>query len=495
MQLIINLNFPFGRFHGREFPPSPSRLFQSLIAGSHRGIYELQNAEVRDNALVWLEQLSPPLIESSVQISSGIGSTNYVPNNDNSFSHNRTAKSLQAFVLHEKNVIRFVWTFSDDTENRRSAEVICKMARLVTHLGHGQDLVFARGEIVEGVVFASEQSMVFRPKMRDGGNWTSPAKGALASYKKRYQEFLQTGNSHTINAAVRQVEYVSDDTLDLICPYALFEIQRLEDERFYDFDGEKLRKCAAMVRHEAVQIFYPSKKAHERKIEKANRFKKFYTEDLVLRKILGHKSTPNNEKNQSVNEPHLAFIPLPHLYPPHPSGDIHRVILAGFGFDESEQDLFNDVIRNLNGVELKDIEKRKPNEEEGEPIARLIKIENHYDDKFFNQFYGNSAKVWRSVTPIILSGFTRRGRKPEHLIYRALNQIGIENDAIESVAVFRRPLVPKTFRAVDYKIAENDYLSESPRYHAEIIFKRPVRGVLVVGRGRHAGFGLMMPFE
>lgn len=495
MQLIVNLNFPFGRFHGREFPPSPSRLFQSLIAGSHCGIYELQNVEIRDNALVWLENLLPPLIESSVSIQSGTGSTNYVPNNDNSFSHNRTAKSLQAFVFDEGNSIRFVWTFSDNAENRQNAEVICKMARLVTHLGHGQDLVFARSKIVEAVDFADGKSTIFRPRMRDGGSWTSPAKGALASYRKRYWEFLQTGNSHTINAAVRQVEYVSDDTLNLTCPYALFEIQRLEDERFYDFDGEKLRKCAATVRHEAVKIFYPSKKDNEKKIEKANRFKEFYTEELVLRKILGHKSNPNNEKNQSVNEAHLAFIPLPHLYPPHPSGDIHRVLLAGFGFDESEQDLFNDVVGNLNGAKLKDLEKRKPNEDEGEPIAQLIRVENQDDNKFFNQFYGKSAKVWRSVTPIILSGFTRRGRKPEHLVYRALNQIGIENDAIESVAVFRSPIVPKTFHPMDYKIAPNDYLNESPRYHTEIIFKRPVRGVLVVGRGRHAGFGLMMPIE
>lgn len=509
MQLTINLNFPFGRFHGREFPPSPTRFFQALIAGTHCGIYEKQNEGVRNAAFEWLEKLAPPTIITCRFTESGKGTNNFVPNNDNGREpnkYNQTArfpwlheksatKSMQAFVFHEENAIRFVWNFPNDAKNKQNAEVICRMARLVTNLGHGQDSVFARGEIVEEVDFAPEQSTVYRPSLRDGGSWTTPAKGALASYKKRYREFLQTGNSHAINAAVRQVEYVSGDTLDLTCPYALFEIQRLEDERFYDFDGEKLRKCAATVRHEAIKIFYPSKKDNERKIEKADRFKKFYTEDLVLRKILGHKSNPDNEKNQSINEAHLAFIPLPHLYPPHPSGDIHRVLLAGFGFDESEQDLFNDVVGNLNGAELKDLEKREPSEEEGEPIAQLIRVENQDDNKFFNQFYGKSAKVWRSVTPIILSGFTRRGRKPEHLVYRALNQIGIGNDAIESIAVFRSPVVPKTFRPPQYEINKNDYLSETPRYHAEIIFKRPVRGVLVVGRGRHAGFGLMMPFD
>ena len=507
MQLIINLNFPFGRFHGREFPPSPSRLFQSLIAGSHRGIYEMQNAEIRDDALGWLETLSPPVIETSQFIESE-NITNYSPNNDDGvlkvyfdkslkpkplnrsqwlgvkdsgefqikcFTHNRSAqKSMQAFVLQDENAIRFIWTFSDNAENKRNAEVICKMARLATHLGHGQDLVFTRGEIVEEINFASEQSTVFRPKIRDGGSWTTPAKGALESYKKRYREFLQTGNSHTINASVRQVQYVSDDTLDLTCPYALFEIRESDDdEKFHSFDGRDLRQPAAMVRHAVSAIFDTPKGA---------RFKKFYGEDVVSRKVFGHKTKSNETDKKCADEAHLAFIPLPNLYP---DGKIRRILLVGFNFEsEREHELFNDIAGNLNGAKIKD---------NGKPVGKLIRVKNQLKDEIFP--LDKSAKTWRSVTPIILSGFTRRGRKPEHLVYRALNQIEIGNDAIESVAVFRSPIVPKTFRPMDYKIGKNDYLNESPRYHAEIIFKRPVRGVLVVGRGRHAGFGLMMPVD
>lgn len=490
MKLIINLEFPFGRFHGREFPPSPSRFFQALIAGSHRGIYERQNAEARDRAMEWLEKLSPPWIEAHQFPASGKGVINYVPNNDNSFSHNKTAKSLQAFVaLRDGNAIRYIWQFPDTEENRRNAEVICKMARLVTHLGHGQDAVFAHGEIGESdgadLKVADDGRTIFYPKERAGGDWTAPKAGALEVYRKRYEAFLKTGNAHAVSLlnVVRQVDYVEDGAIDLTCPYALFEIRRLDDEdRFYSFDGRDLRQPAAMVRHAAVEIFYPTDK-DERKIKKAARFKKTYGEDLILRKILGHEPNATGEK-KAVNAPHLAFLPLPHLFPPHPSGRIHRIVLAGFGFDESERELFDDTTRNLNGAEIKD---------NGQPIARLIRVENFKADKFFNQFYGASARIWRSATPIVLSGFNRRGRKPEQLLYRALNQIGIETEAIESVAVFRAPIVSKTFRPMDYKIA--DYLSENPRYHAEIFFKRMVRGVLAVGRGRHAGFGLMMPIE
>lgn len=474
MELIINLNFPFGRFHGREFPPSPSRLFQSLIAGSHRGIYELQNAEIRDAALAWLEMLAPPIIESSLYKLSGSGSKNYVPNNDNSFSHIRTEKSLQAFVLNDENNLRFVWNFPNDAENKQNAETICKLARLVTNLGHGQDAVFVRGEVAEAAKVSDKESTIFRPKLRDGANWTVPAKGSLASYKRRYDAFLQTGNSHTINAVAPQVEYVSDDTIDLSCPYALFELREVaDDEKRVSFDGRDLRQPAAMVRHAVTEIFNSPK---------GERFKKFYGEEVISRKVFGHQTHSDNVDKKCADESHLAFIPIPNLYP---DGKMRRVLLAGFNFqDKNDHELFEDIAGNLNGVEIKD---------NGKPKAKLIRVETQLKDSIFP--LEKTAKVWRSVTPIILSGFTRRGRTPKQLIYRALNQIGIENEAIESIAAFRAPLVPKTFRPMQYKIAENDYLNETPRYHAEIIFKRPVSSVLVIGRGRHAGFGLMMPVE
>lgn len=482
MQLILNVTFPFGRFHGGEFPPSPSRLFQAFIAGSHRGIYIQQNAEVRDRALEWMENIAPPIIETYQAEMFGAGATNYVPNNDNSFAHIRTAKSMQAFVLREDNVLHYVWQLPDSEQGKAHAEVVCAMARLVTHLGHGQDAVFVSGEILEDGSPTTKASIgaqvVFQPKEQKGGDWTVPRAGALTAYKKRYEEFLKTGNSHTVNVPLRQVMYVPDNTIDLSCPYALFEMRDLLDaDKLFKggFDGRDLRQPTGMVRH-AVMEFFDS--------GKGERFKTHYGEDLISRKVYGHEPKVEGEQNKSVNHPHLAFIPIPSLYPPHPDGRIRRVLLAGFGFEsETERELFDDIARNLNGAEIKD---------NGEPVARLMQVEEDEENwKFFEQFYGQSSRLWRSVTPIILSGFNRRGRKPEQLLYRALNQIQIENDAIESVAIYRSPIVPKTFRPMDYHLS--GYLNENPRYHAEIIFKRPVSGCLIVGRGRHAGFGLMLP--
>ena len=70
MQLNLMVTFATSRYHGRisedelEFPPSPSRLFQALIAGSHCGAYGMVHSDKRDRALRWLELLEPPVIET-----------------------------------------------------------------------------------------------------------------------------------------------------------------------------------------------------------------------------------------------------------------------------------------------------------------------------------------------------------------------------------------------------------------------------------------------
>jgi CRISPR-associated protein Csb2 len=77
--LLLSVRFHDGRYHGRpEWPPSPARLFQALVAGAAKG--EALCREDRD-ALAWLEQLEPPLIAAPT-VRAGNGFRNYVPNND-----------------------------------------------------------------------------------------------------------------------------------------------------------------------------------------------------------------------------------------------------------------------------------------------------------------------------------------------------------------------------------------------------------------------------
>jgi CRISPR-associated protein Csb2 len=337
------------------------------------------------------------------------------------------------------------------------------MANLITHLGQHQDVVYARGAVSsedtlpEGALLPVEQS---------DGDWTSPKPGALAAYQERYQAWLRGEAKDDVPIPVRRTHYRAPDTLSFDAPLALFEMWRNEDERLR-YDPRELRQPAALVRHAMIEWT----KAHPKFIQ-------HYGEDLVARLIAGH------EADRQHNGVHIACVPLPSMNAEgRADGLIRRVLLVGYGCeDNASLELFESVTDGINGAELIDQAKR----------VGYLK-ETSLNDAILRLFISKGQRVWRTVTPIILTGLMRRGRGAEVLIARALKQAGIPEGDIESVAAFSGPIVPKSIRALEYQIEKNSYLARTPRYHAEVIFKRPVEGALVIGRGRHCGFGLLMP--
>jgi CRISPR-associated protein Csb2 len=167
-------------------------------------------------------------------------------------------------------------------------------------------------------------------------------------------------------------------------------------------------------------------------------------------------------------------------------GDMRRVLVLGWGInDDEDRALFGDLSRGIDGIELMDRGRTVGFIREAQPDIRRRTL------AIWSTLAGQPAKVWRTVSPIILTGHSRRGRALEVCLARALTQQGISPDTIESVATFSGPLVPKCPAAREFRVA--DYLSTTRRIHAEIIFRKAITGPLVVGRGRFAGFGILLP--
>jgi len=475
MQLNLTVTFATGRYHGRisedelEFPPSPSRLFQALIAGSHCGAYGVIHTDKRDRALQWLESLEPPVIESPEYLETGRGIKSWVPNNDNQQAHKKTDKSFLAITFPANNTMRYRWRFEGNQEAIEDGTVICSMARLITHLGQHQDTVYVRGEITADAE-ASDESNVRHPVERNDGDWTSPKAGALYAYRQRYQTWLKDDSKDNVSVPARRLHYRSPETIRFDAPMALFELWRNEDERLR-YDPRDLRQPAAMVRHTMIQW-----------IEARPAFREHYSEELTSRLIAGHEA----DKQHSVqfNGAHIACVPIPSLDEEGVAdGLIRRVLLIGLGCKEEKAiELFESVTNGINGSTLKD---------QSVKVGYLKRAS--LNDSVLRLFTRKAYRVWRTVTPIILTGLMRRGRGAEVLIARALKQAGVNQNDIESIATFSGPIVPKTLRPLDYRIEKTSYLAQTPRYHAEVIFRRPVEGALVIGRGRHYGFGLMIP--
>jgi CRISPR-associated protein Csb2 len=473
MQLEVEVTFTSSRFHGDEWPPSPGRLFQAMVAATHRGAYALFNPQVRDDALRWLESLEPPVICACPAIRSRQRLVNYVPNNDNFLDHVRTDKSLTAYALPGSQAVMYRWSFPANPDARHHADVVSAMAALITYVGRTVDHVYARGTVRrDGQPPRRDGELLYKPKLEAGGRWLVPAPGFLDLCKRRYPRSVSEEPPDFTNS--RQADYASEWAIQNEAPVALFAMRR-DDRRLLAFDPRDVRQPVGMLRH-----------ALRRWVDENPSIQAHYGADRIARLLFGHRSASAAEPSAGG---HFAVVPLASMNASFTAdGWLRRLMLIGYGCKEAaDHDLFEDVARGLHRAPLRD---------NGQGVATLQRLPTHLTEQVIAPWVSTPerpAKRWRTVTPIILTGFTRRGRSPEQCILRALTQQGFNLDDVESVAAFTGPIIPHVEPARAYRV--RGYLSSTPRCHAEILFRHPVQGPLVVGRGRFAGFGLMMPWQ
>jgi CRISPR-associated protein Csb2 len=245
---------------------------------------------------------------------------------------------------------------------------------------------------------------------------------------------------------------------------------RLDTDKKLAFAPRDLRQPAGMVRNAMLQWAAANPAIPQ-----------FFGADRIARLLQGHKSAASHERSEGG---HFAVMPLPSINPPAFTADgwVRRIALIGYGVvAERDRELFDELRRGLHGAPLLD---------DGRPRGELRLLTRHEQDRALYPFIG-PARRWRSLTPVILTGFTRRGRTAEACLARAFAQQGFAPETIESLAAFAGPVVPTAQRARNYHV--QGYLASTPRYHVEVIFRRQVAGPLTLGRGRFAGLGLFVP--
>lgn len=461
----IKITFTAGHFHGDEWPPAPTRLFQAIVAATHHGAHGLINQQVRDKALRWFEQNPPPVIVAPDAVRSREHIKNWVPNNDDRLvEHIRsTDKPLGAWFFPANTEIAYRWDLStSDVETSTDAEILRAAASLVTALGRSIDTVFVRAHLIEHDSTGRTDG-VWHPEEMPGGEWRSPAPGFLDLLHRRYPRSVSTEPPDFANS--RQVKYQRDGVHRADVPVEVFELRR-PDGSLLSRDPRRLREIAGMVRHAIL-----------RWVEETDGVREHYGSDRIARFLFGHKAANSAERSAGG---HFAVIPLPSMNADFTAdGWIRRVAILGHGLaTQKDRNLFDDLCRGLHGRFLED---------NGRAVGGLRRLTG---DAFTRALgiWQRSGTRWRSVTPVILTGHYRRGRSLEKCLLRALDQQGSCANEIESVATYSGPIIPKTFPARSYRV--QGYLSTTERVHAEIIFRNAQSGPFVLGRGRFAGFGL-----
>ena len=471
MILEIAVTFTAGHFHGQEWPPAPARLFQGLVAASHRGAHGLIHQEVRDLALRWLERQEPPSISAPAANIQREYLINYVPNNDDNLgadAHIRTDKRIATRDLPQNCAVVYRWQLDGDPENAKQADTIAAMASLLTYLGRTVDMVYARGQTLGASLSELRNQKQWKPIEREGGRWLVPATGFLDLLKRRYPRSVSSDPPDFTNT--RQVDYQTSDVIRHDLPVAVYEMLQTNGRRLA-FDPRDLRQPAGMIRHAMI-----------RWAETAKSICQHFAPDQLARFLQGHSSADGKECSKGG---HFAVVPLPSVNPPSFTADgwLRRVAVIGYGIGSpGDRELFEEATRGLHGGTLEDQGKTR-----GE-----LRLLTRREASLVLAPLAAPATRWRSITPIILTGFTRKGRSTEDCLVRGLLQQGFSEEDIASVASFTGPIVPTAQTARSYRV--QGYLNSTPRIHAEIIFRRPVTGPLFIGRGRFAGFGLAIPF-
>jgi len=542
--LRISVRFLDGEFNGRgdngesEWPPSPLRLFQALTNSAAR--LDGNGISARNvDALRWLEAAKKPPEIIADKATTTNGYQLYVPDNvgdlvakqwsaNNYFdkknhpidiSGYRTEKRVRPLRLADAAAVHYCWTF-DDAEFAKYRATLIALARAITRLGWGVDLVVADAAVEKGdETFTSSSGEHWLPVETSGGtSLRVPIVGTLAELDERHAAFLgrikNLDNGNEVFAPVpplsafRVVTYRRATELSQP-PYAVFTLRRPDDSGFAAFDPQWRRlHLTGMLRHAASQPDFASAVGWDK--SKVDAF------------VLGHDKSDATNIKPTSSTARLVFIPLPSIEwrgedRGSTVGAIRRVLVTVSGhFDASE---FLRIVRALEGQELTD-EKSK------QPVAFLRRQSDN--DNAIASYFAKSA-AWTTVTPVVLPGhddprkLRRRLRgttaplsvgekasivrkldtRIERLLRKAFIDSGLPATLVEDADLEWRGtgFLPGVDLASRYSTP--DQCRRFRRLHVRVVWRerfpdgtlhsKQINGPLCVGSGRFLGLGLFVP--
>jgi CRISPR-associated protein Csb2 len=508
--LCFTLRFldPVPQYHGRsgdggpEWPPSPLRFFQSLVAASAQRWRDQQFQEVIQPALQWLERLQPSLVVPKVAEKS-FGYRMYVPNNsgdlmtaawargdtDTSMAKFRVEKDVRPINL-DNDAMHFLYDIPDGVCPH--FEVLRTAARAVTHLGWGIDMVAGDAELITQVAAEALQGEVWRAVPDQSRTMLRvPSEGTLEALEYKHEQFLGrlvNGGFKPVSplSAFRIVNYrrATDSPPQ---QFAVFTILKADASGMKSFDPlRRTRDVAGMVRHAVAEA------AREQG----------WTDEQINVFVHG-KTLDGTQPSKSEKCPErFQYLPLPTIN--HALGRVEstRRVLIVAPPHCGQQVAW--ARRALAGAELVN--------HEGNAAALLTILPT--SDWVLRQ-YVESSTTWSTVTPVILPGYD----DPDHLRRKLRNGVDAETQKRYLAKLDSRmeDLLRKSFRQAGYsdelmRDAKMEWrevgflagvgkasaylppenLTNATRVHVRVRLPTEVTGPMAIGSGRFRGFGLFV---
>ena len=495
----LSVAFLDSAFHGRrdggelEWPPSPLRLFQALVAASAARWRESLFHDYAVPALKWLEQQkAPDILTPAAEASSAYRIS--VPNNamdivaaawargnytskDAQPATHRAMKPIRAMRMLEGDSVHYLWPLPDPPtdEVRGFVETLSAASRSLVALGWGIDLVASNGRTVAASEVEKLSGERWRPTNAPSAEALRvPVSGTLQALTARHQAFLgrlANGDSFMPVPTLSVFDTIGyrSDAEPAGRSFAAFSILKMDASGFRPFDPvRQTHIVAGMIRHTAAEAATNAGWSRER----------------INTLIHGHTPDGTGRSLSENGLPRLSYLPLPSIEERGRGGSvvssIRRVLVTGPLGGAGE---IGWARRALNGRELKDERKQ-----ETTAILSLLPM----NDGRIRRYLGPSS-VWATVTPVVLPGYDNGNpAKTEKRLRAAIKQAGFSSLLAERSILEWRQVGFLPGLDLAKRSLTPAHLEGYPRYHVRLRWpgEVKVRGPIVIGGGRYCGLGL-----
>lgn len=471
LHVRLTVHFITGRYHGAEWPPSPARLFQALVAGARTGKAAVEWNQRWESALVWIEGLQPPSIEARPK-TDGTGYRLFVPNNSlDGLVSTKTAKEVAPKILAERSLgeadVIYRWEVPDEEWVAGHVTALDELCARLRTLGWGVDFAAACARI-ERDPKTNPGMDRFTPDESGTGRLRVPIAGTLVDLEQSHQRFLGRISIRGINPYTRATRFREARYRGGFGPqrrrWIGFQLEPLSETRFGK-DWEQVQTVAAWLRHGAGVALA------QEELEQS----------WIDSYVLGH--TGPDEMGRR-----LSFVPLPSIGHQHSDGKVRRALITEpAGVSAADREALDLLALKLSGFTL--------TAEGGVARAVIVRLER---GDWVTRMYTRRASRWETVTPVILHGHNAsRGRisvsKTERLLWQAFDEAGIPSDLITDLSFQSAPFWPGSKAAAAIRVPR--HLEGWPRLHVQVRFREAVEGPVIAGIGRHYGIGLFAARE
>lgn len=472
--------------HGRgdggdpEWPPSPLRLYQALIAAAAGRWNERETLNFIATDLRWLateSAQSAPAIHAPIGVLSESPYRLYVPDNigdrvakswsagrEASIADYRTEKDVRPTHL-SGDAVHFVYNLDGPCPH---FETLQQAARSITHLGWGIDMVAGDAAILTAEEVAKLDGEVWRPTQDGGGvALRVPVAGTLDALIAKHQAFLNRlgpeGFKPVPPLATFKIVHYRRATDPPAKPFVAFSILKPDASGNRAFGvARQCRDVAGWIRHATAAVCDG------------------WPHGSIEAFVHGHDGHDKQLKGDRANE-RFMYLPVPSI---ERRGDLgnhvgairRAIITAPPGF----QSRIDWIRRRLPGQELVN--------HDGEIMGMLNLLPTN---DWVLRRYIDPAQSWSTVTPVVWPGHDDRdARKTEAILRKAFIQSGLAPELVAQIEELDWRTVG--FRAgVDlaHRYQRPDHM-KGRAYHVRVRFPHAVPGPLAVGAGRYRGFGL-----